>query len=164
MSLSQLEQAVGHGPVPFGGDAEARQHRGEIEAAIDPVAERAEVSRQILTAGLMVGSLHGGFDVADDGVDRFALGPLGPLGAGDAAKAAETVADEDVVGVGELGDPRGQLGLAEPRGHVHAQADRAARVVLGHSGDEAGLGRGAASRRPTARPIKAQVKTSIFPC
>jgi hypothetical protein len=56
MSLSQLEQAVGHGRGPRGRNAEARQHGRQVEAAIEPVAKLREVARQISEAGLMIGS------------------------------------------------------------------------------------------------------------
>jgi hypothetical protein len=39
MNLSQLEQPVGYGWRPYGGEAQARQHGGKVEAAVEPVAE-----------------------------------------------------------------------------------------------------------------------------
>jgi hypothetical protein len=52
MSLSQREQAVGHGRGADRRDPEARQHGRQVEAAIEPVAELREVARQMLGAGL----------------------------------------------------------------------------------------------------------------
>jgi hypothetical protein len=54
MSLSQLEQPVGHGRRVGGGIAQARQHGGEVEAAVEAVAELGQVARQMLGAELVV--------------------------------------------------------------------------------------------------------------
>jgi hypothetical protein len=53
MSLSQLEQPVGHGRRVRGGIPQAREHRGEVESAVEAVAEVGQIARQMLGAELV---------------------------------------------------------------------------------------------------------------
>ncbi len=73
MSLSQLEQAVGHGRRVRSREAEARKHRGEVKAAVESVAEFSQVTRQMLGTDLMISAVQGILDVTDDGVEPAKL-------------------------------------------------------------------------------------------
>lgn len=92
----------------------------------EAVAELAEVARQMLATGFVIGALHGVLDVAEDGVERLefrhlhaAVSVAGPhrlvleAGAGEAAKAGKPVAEDYGIGIEvALGEALGR-GLSE---------------------------------------------------
>ena len=171
MSLSQTEQAAGHGRCVYRGLAEAREHGRQVEAPVEPVAEFGEVTRQMLGTGLVVGAVQGVLDVADDRVEPAevlefdagcpAAGNHGLVlnaGLGDAAEATQPVADGDAIGIEELLAPGSQFGLTKALDDVHAQRHRVTIVALGQGSDERGLVRRAApGRLPVAFPAPVHV-------
>jgi len=101
-----------HGRCPHRRPAQARQHGGQVKAAIEAIAELPQVARQMLAAEVMVGALQAVFDVAEDGVEPLELrdghaaiaatgddGLVLEAGAGDARKAGEAIGQHDGVGV-----------------------------------------------------------------
>lgn len=64
------------------GDAEARQHRGKVEATVKPLAKLRRLPWPMLWAGLAVRTGHRGLHVSAEGVASHVLGPL------DAGRAA----------------------------------------------------------------------------
>ena len=50
-----------HGRCPHCRPAQARQHGGQVKAAIEAIAELAQVARQMLAAEMMVGTLQAVF-------------------------------------------------------------------------------------------------------
>src|SRR5512134_4150570 len=103
MRLSQFEDVD---------PAEAWHHGGEIVAPIEAVLELGQVARDVLLADRPVGGGNGGLDVAKRGVDpleggcehRLAAGSgvdrlMRAAGVGDAAEAAEAVADDGAGGI-----------------------------------------------------------------
>ena len=114
----------------------------------------------MLRAGFVVRAAQGVLDVAEDGVQPSEVLQLHAgrptagdhrlvLDArrGDAAEAAEAIADDDAVGVDEFLRPSGQLALAETGDDAQAQLHRMALGILRECGHERGLLRRAATRR-----------------
>lgn len=171
MSLSQLEQPIGHRRRVCGGIAEAREQRGEVEAAVEPVAELGQLARQVLRTDHMIGAMQSVLDVAENGVEPVELFQLDAgcttagnhrlvldVGSSDAVKAGKAIADDDAVGVDELGGPGGELPLAKARHDVHTQGHGVARVALGQRADEGRfVGRAAPGRLPVALPAPVHV-------
>ena len=150
--------------------AQPREHRGQVEAAVEPVAELGQVARQMLRAELVTGPVRAALDVAEVRVERAEVLQFdaGGTAAGDhrlvldagggAAEAAQTVADDDAVGVDELLGPRGQFVLAEALDNAQAQGHGVTVVGLGQRRDDRGLvGRAAPGRLPVALPASVDV-------
>ena len=62
-----------HGWYTHRRPAQARKHGGQIESAIEAIAELSEVARQMLAAELMVGIVQAVCDVAEHGVEPLAM-------------------------------------------------------------------------------------------
>ena len=112
MSLSQFEQAIGHGRGSSTGPDEARDHGREIVAPVEAVLELGEVAWHVLGADGSPGSGDGGLDVAERGVDPVEGGRfrgswpraglddrVGASGIGDGGEAGEAVADDGAGGI-----------------------------------------------------------------
>ena len=83
MNLSQAQVAFCPGVGSTGGANEARDHRGQIEAVVEPVLELGEVALPVLWGFEgMVGPSQRSFEVAQQGVDPDETGVLRALLAG----------------------------------------------------------------------------------
>ena len=138
-----------HGRCPHGRPAQARQHGGQVESAIEAVAELPQVARQMLATELMVGTVQAVLDVAEDGVEPLelwdrhtAVAATGDddlmlkTGAGDTRKAGESIGQHDGVGVEVAFGEAFDLGFPESGDLAQAQADGVAFVVAGERRDE----------------------------
>ena len=138
-----------HGRCPHRRPAQARQHGGQVESAIEAVAELPQVARQMLATELMVGTVQAVLDVAEDGVEPLELRDghaavaaagdddlMFETGAGDARKALESIGQHDGVGVEVAFGETLHLGFAKPGDFAEAQADGMGFVVAGQRREE----------------------------
>src|SRR5512147_2882386 len=112
MRLSQFEEPVRHWRGSDGGPAEAGHHGGEIVAPIEAVRELGQIAGDVLVADRPIGTDDRRLDVAERGVDPLEGGRqhclaagsgvdrlMRAAGVGDAAEAAEAVADDGAGGI-----------------------------------------------------------------
>ena len=131
-----------HGRCPHRRPAQARQHGGQVKAAMEAIAELPQVARQRLAAEVMVGALQAVFDVAEDGVEPLELrdghaaiaatgdeGLVLESGMGDARKAGEAIGQHAGVGVAVALGEALDLGVTKPGDCAEAQADRVAFIL-----------------------------------
>src|SRR3954447_13785626 len=91
-SLSQFEEAIGHGRGRRGGDGESLVDCLQNEAAVEAPGEGAEVAREMFGRDGAMGGQEAVFDIGEHGICPAEGGVSGggAIGAGDMALVGET--------------------------------------------------------------------------
>ena len=140
---------MGHGRCPHSRLAKAWKHGGQVESAIEAIAELPQVARQMLTADLMIGTMQAVLTLPRTVVEPLELGDVHAAeaatsddglvleaGTGDGREAREPIGQHDGVGVEVALGEAFDLRLPKPGDLAEAQSDRVALRVAGQCGDE----------------------------
>lgn len=142
------------------GPTQARQHRCQIETAVEAIAELAEVARQVFATGLMVRAMQTVLHIAEHGVEPLGLGDrhaavatagddrlMLEAGAGNAPEAGQAITEDDGIGVEVTLGKALDVSLAKAFRLAEAKPNRGVVLVERQRGDERGLVRRAAPGR-----------------